>query len=322
MNHKYCVLDIDRIFAEIPLHISKIVYIEATKKCNLYCIHCFNRSNSKEIMPKFSHFMKILSKLEDIYVKEIIISGGEPFIRPDIMAVIGLFSEKYSVKVLTNGTLLTESDIYSLIKKQIKIQITLNGSTQYIDTQIRGTGFTKTVDSIKKIISLGGENLLIVTTALSKCNYKDVENYVDFLVSLGVKNIQFSMVNKRGRAIDNWSDLELSLPEKVTTLQEIESIKKKYIDINIITSGLSRLNNYLESNSERDCEYYTEEVCFNSDESLSICPRMQVFSECKNIEPEYSSLEQLQIRNFKIDYHKCRKCEAYTYCLVGCLDDE
>lgn len=322
MKDKYCRIKGNEVITCMPLDIPKIVYIEVSKKCNLYCNHCFNNSGPNGVVPQFEFFNDIRQKLKDISVKEVIISGGEPFIRSDILEIIQLFSDDYNVKVLTNGTLLKESDIVYLVNKKIKIQITLNGATESIDSRMRGSGYDATVASIKKIIELGGKEFLYITTAISKANYRELEEYTDFLVQLGVINIQFSMVNRRGRAIKNWDNLGLSLPEKVTSLLCIEQMKKKYPNHNFVTSGLNRMNDYLVDEKKNDCEYFTEEICFTADSTLSICPCILIFCECKNIEPTYNGIGILQTNLEKIDYDECRCCEAYSSCLIGCLDNE
>lgn len=120
MKDKYCRIKGNEVITCMPLDIPKIVYIEVSKKCNLYCNHCFNNSGPNGVVPQFEFFNDIRQKLKDISVKEVIISGGEPFIRSDILEIIQLFSDDYNVKVLTNGTLLKESDIVYLVNKKNK----------------------------------------------------------------------------------------------------------------------------------------------------------------------------------------------------------
>ena len=323
MKSRYCTINGNEVVTCMTLNLPKIVYIEVCKKCNLCCCHCFNNSNPNGVLPVFDFFKEIHQQLEKMYVKEVIISGGEPFIRTDILKILGLFSDDYNIKILTNGTMLKETDIAYLIDKRIKIQITLNGATESIDSRMRGSGYEATVASIKRVIELGGKELLYITTAISRYNYMELEDYTNFLVRLGVINIQFSMVNKRGRAIKNWDKLSLSLPQKVTSLLSIEQMKKKYPNHNFVTSGLNRMNDYLVDEKKDDCEYFTEEVCFTADGRLSICPYISIFCECKGIEPFYSNgVEISQTELNRVNYRECKYCEAYSSCLIGCLKNE
>ncbi len=322
MKTRYCLTEKMEAVTCMPLEIPKIIYVEVSRKCNLYCKHCFNYSGPKEPLPDFSYFENIRQQLTDVCIKEVIISGGEPFIRPDILDIVDLFCNDCDVKILTNGTKLKESDIAYLIRRKIKIQITLNGATKEIDVKMRRTGYEETVSAIEKVIELGGRDLLYTTTAISKCNYEDLENYTDFLVKLGVKNIQFSMVKKNGRAIKNWDSLGLSLFENITALQCIAQIKKKYPNHYFVTSGLSRMNSFLVENEENNCEYFTEEICFAADGTISLCPRISIFSECNEIKPTYNGIGISRTELSGINYKKCKDCEAYSNCLVGCLDNE
>lgn len=320
MKNKYCLLCGNTVHTVMPSEIPKIIYVEVTQKCNLQCIHCFNNSGPNHKLPKLVYFESVLRKVEQLNVKEIVLSGGEPFVHPNILEIINMFAEKYSVKILTNGTLLNKPIINYLIRKGIKTQITLNGPTKQIDAQMRGNGFDATVASIQEMVALGGIDLLYITTAISKLNYQSLEEYTKFLKSLGVKNIQFSMVNRRGRAVENWNELELTLPEKITALLEVEKIKQKYSDVNIITSGLSRMNDYLVDDARGDCEYYTEEVCFNVNGDISICPCIQLFCDCTKCNSIYLGQGESMTQFLESNSEKCRTCPVYSSCMAGCLN--
>ena len=90
------------------------VKIEVTPKCNLSCDFCFNvnsfKRNSRELST--NQIFKIIDKIKKEGIKRIRFTGGEPFLRKDIIKIFKYAkSKKLYVKVNTNSTLIKEKDI-------------------------------------------------------------------------------------------------------------------------------------------------------------------------------------------------------------------
>lgn len=64
--------------------------IEITRNCNQKCFYCFNDSGSlhKETELGLSEWKTILSNLHSFGCKSILVTGGEPFMHPDIIKII------------------------------------------------------------------------------------------------------------------------------------------------------------------------------------------------------------------------------------------
>jgi len=92
------------------------VFVEATNRCNLRCIHCYNRSSpshhqglSKEQL--FSFF----DQLDEIGVFQVYLTGGEPFLRKDICALVEyLHNIGMDTGIFTNGTVIDSSHLACL----------------------------------------------------------------------------------------------------------------------------------------------------------------------------------------------------------------
>ena len=68
-----------------PLSASIIV----TNKCNLRCIHCHLSSGTAlENEMTTEEIFRVIDEAKDLGVKRLIISGGEPLVRNDIMSII------------------------------------------------------------------------------------------------------------------------------------------------------------------------------------------------------------------------------------------
>src|SRR5216117_3678054 len=79
--------------------------------CNLECTHCINASGPAEpwlkpIAPEVAR--NAMREADELGVKEIYFTGGEPFLHGEILALLAAALEVAPTTVLTNGTLIDE----------------------------------------------------------------------------------------------------------------------------------------------------------------------------------------------------------------------
>src|SRR3989338_9773238 len=83
--------------------------LSVTQRCNLKCPYCHKEgqiSSEKELSLK--EIENIIKNAKSIGIKKIKITGGEPLVREDIAAVVGII-KKYNfeeISMVTNGFLL------------------------------------------------------------------------------------------------------------------------------------------------------------------------------------------------------------------------
>ena len=86
--YEYDLIQDRKIKKIINNYISKII-LEITNKCNLQCGYCCMDSNlqEKDLITKERYF-DIINKLVFLEPKHIVISGGEPMLRDDIVDIV------------------------------------------------------------------------------------------------------------------------------------------------------------------------------------------------------------------------------------------
>lgn len=89
--------------------------VELTRRCNLTCGYCYHRQeriNDTADLPTTSVF-KIIDKLYDIGILGLCFTGGEPFIREDILDILEHTRSKgfFTCTFLSNGSMLTDQHI-------------------------------------------------------------------------------------------------------------------------------------------------------------------------------------------------------------------
>ncbi len=108
-----------RSTAKLPPHLihfsadkKPVVVWNATRRCNLYCIHCYSESKNREYPGELTteEGFRLIEDVASFGAPTMIFSGGEPLMRPDIFELSAQASRRGLRCVLsTNGTLISEA---------------------------------------------------------------------------------------------------------------------------------------------------------------------------------------------------------------------
>ncbi|MEJ2488407.1 MAG: radical SAM protein, partial [Sulfurovaceae bacterium] len=142
-----------------------------TGKCNLKCIHCFMESPSGKYGElSLKDMKKLIDQFEEANVINVILTGGEPFLRQDIIDIIIFLKEKRIrvEHIFTNGLLVTDKHLKSLKELEVNpcFQISFDGVGSH--DYMRGTkGIeNKVIKSISQIQKAGFH--VIVSTSIDQ----------------------------------------------------------------------------------------------------------------------------------------------------------
>jgi radical SAM protein with 4Fe4S-binding SPASM domain len=119
--------------------------LELTERCNLCCVHCYvnrpagdERARSEE--RSLEEWQGVLDQLARAGVLWLLVTGGEPLLRPDFAAIYLYAKRKgFHVTLFTNGTLLTP-DLADLLAEYPpwEVEITLYGVTAATYERVTG----------------------------------------------------------------------------------------------------------------------------------------------------------------------------------------
>ena len=163
-----------------------------TSKCNSKCNHCFYWKNlNKNVKELTLEEIKKLSK-EFNKIPEMALSGGEPFLREDIVEiyrVININNKPKFFTIPTNGLL--PEKIYNKVKEMLEcnfntvlsINLSLDG-TKDIHDEIRGVrgNYEKVIETYNKLSLLKNDykNLIIkITTTITNKNIKNISKLIE-----------------------------------------------------------------------------------------------------------------------------------------------
>jgi len=113
------------------------VHFELTHRCNLNCVHCYLAPNVSNEEVSLFEVKRILDQVQQMGAMVLTLSGGEIFLRDDLLEIISYAAKSFLVILLTNGTLIT-SDIVRRLKKLdvTQVEISLHGANARTHDQI------------------------------------------------------------------------------------------------------------------------------------------------------------------------------------------
>jgi len=174
--------------------------------CNNNCIFCLNEKRD-DIVSK-EHIFQEIEKCKEGGIDSISFTGGEPAIRKDFFELLG-FANKRGMKIgiHSNGRIFS---YFSFSKKVLEFcpkdyMVSLhahNEGLNYKLTRVKGA-FRQSVDGIKNLIRLNGQNAVLVNVVVNRFNVNHLKDIAEHHISLGVKKVQFSWVRPQGKVIGN-----------------------------------------------------------------------------------------------------------------------
>lgn len=106
-------------------------YLHVTHHCNLNCIGCYSAVDARNARRDLTldELRGIIDALADAGCQHLVISGGEPFLRDDLAAIVAYVRERGidSVDVLTNGTAVTPEKLAAIAPYVGRVSVSFDG---------------------------------------------------------------------------------------------------------------------------------------------------------------------------------------------------
>ncbi|KHD36080.1 radical SAM protein [Clostridium acetobutylicum] len=191
-------------------HVPPFLIASITSKCNLHCKGCYarhvNSCTDEKTVNQFTDedWRRVFYEAKDIGVGFILLLGGEPLMRPNVIKIAGKI-ENILFPIFTNGTMIDEKYIKLFQKYRNLIPIfSIEGNESNTDKR-RGTGIYSEI--IKKM-NEAHENKVIygASITVTKDNIEEVtsEEFLDKLYSRGCKSViyvEYVPVNEKEKKI-------------------------------------------------------------------------------------------------------------------------
>jgi len=200
------MITIDPVYSVCKFNVKKPKIIwEITNACNYTCNYCVFSSTSELPRGELS-FLEILKTLQDIsqagfsYIK---FTGGEPFLRPDIIPVLKEAKKLgFDFDISTNASLITEQTALEIAQLSPNfVHVSLDGSCAEEHESVRGKNtFFPTLKGLE-FLSKQGVNLRAGCVIHSK-NQNSLQNIIELAHEKGAKELVFSLLEPAGRLLE------------------------------------------------------------------------------------------------------------------------
>lgn len=163
------------------------VVISVTERCNLACEGCWAAEYDKRDDLPYSLLERVIKELAEMRANFITFTGGEPFMRKDIIDLMAAHPEAV-FQIYTNGTLVTEqlADKLQELGNAIPL-LSINGFEKANDS-IRGKGNFQTVVRAMELLKDRGVLFGVSLTATSRNLDSMLDpDFYDFLIEKGAK---------------------------------------------------------------------------------------------------------------------------------------
>ena len=158
--------------------------------CNLACSYCCARSGPRVERRSLSlpDHRRLIDEAAAWGIEEVFLTGGEPFLLPDIAERIRISASRIPTTVLTNAMLFHGSRLAaleSMVGVPVKFQVSLDGPAAPYHDVIRGKGsWLKAVAGIQRLVGLGFR--VAVSTTETACNRGTGDETRAFVAGLGI----------------------------------------------------------------------------------------------------------------------------------------
>ncbi len=186
-----------------------VVIWNLIRRCNLTCKHCYSISADTDFPGELStaEIYKVMDDLKDFHVPVLILSGGEPLMRPDIFDISRRAKEMgFYVGLSTNGTLIDESNIKRIAEIGYDyVGISIDGLRETHDRFRRLEG---AYDASMKAIRLCHQKGIKVGMrfTMTQDNAVELPELLNLMEAEGIDKFYLSHLNYAGRGNINRKD--------------------------------------------------------------------------------------------------------------------
>lgn len=172
-------------------------YLHVTHHCNLNCIGCYSAVDARNARRDLTldELRVIIDALADAGCQHVVISGGEPFLRDDLPAIVAYVRERGidSVDVLTNGTAVTPEKLAAIAPYVGRVSVSFDGPNAETAPVIRREPLFERLVAAVEMIREAGIAPHIIPTAHAG-NIDALGEYVALADSLGA-TMNFSLLS-------------------------------------------------------------------------------------------------------------------------------
>lgn len=183
---------------------------ELTHRCPLQCVYCSNPVQllgaARELGTE--DWRRVLREAEAMGVLQVLYTGGEPLLRPDLSVLLraGRALDLYQT-LITSGVGLSERRLHDLLGAGLDaVQLSLQSLDDATARRICGGDFLKRKHEAAALIRASGTPL-VLNAVLHRLNLGEVGNILQFALDAGAERLELANSQYYGWALENRAHL-------------------------------------------------------------------------------------------------------------------
>ena len=324
-------LDIDRALyrSTRESHPLEQLFWECTLRCNLACRHCGSDCKAVAQVPDMPRedFLRVLDSVNERCEPHsvfVIVTGGEPLMRPDLEACgRGIYEKGFAWGMVTNGFALTAERLRRLREAGLgSATVSLDGLQESHDWMRGRPGSFERASAAVRMLAAERDFVFDVVTCVNRRNYDELSRIKEMLIGWGVPSWRIFTVFPMGRAAHD-PELQLSNGQFRGVLDFIKATRKEgRIHASYGCEGF--LGNY--EGEVRDHFYHCEAgitaASVLADGSISACASIRADYHQGNIyQDDFMDVWERGFRPYRdrewMRSGECADCKYFKYCLGG-----
>ena len=251
------------------------VSLEILQKCLNNCLHCSSNScHNSEAILRLDTIKQIIDDIICLGAKRLCLSGGEPFLHPDIVEIVEYASQKGLILDIYSSGIVGEHNLEKSISKEMLWKCKKRGLNRIMFN-------VQAADSVvyDAIMNTKGKYDLLIQSITNakecqidteihfvpmKQNFNQIASVIELAEQLNVCCVSFLRLVPHGRAKDNKEKIMLSDDELRSIQKELYCIKEtgKKVRIGLPLSY---------ANVETECHAVREKLYIKFDGSVYGC---------------------------------------------------
>lgn len=299
------------------------LWLYTNTDCNLSCSHCLLPEHGTH--PPLEHLLDRIDQALPLGATTIFLTGGEPFVRPDLASLIAATAPRAKTVVLSNGTLVDAERLRELDslgatgwKQNVSFQVSLDGDRQVHD-RIRGAGtFDRATAGIRNLIAWGRPPA--IAAAVTRENIDSVERVVSLIAAMGLKVLHLFLPHQTGRLVAD----PRGVPDPSELLDAIRRCRDVAASENVLIDNdaafVARVRN--PGRRFRSCHGGHEMLAVGADGHVYPCPSLVGTGSIgctSGLEDAFDNPRLAPFRDCGVDRRDgCDRCPVRFLCGGGC----
>lgn len=322
------------------------VFLNLTQQCNMRCVYCCAEAVRPGQSPHpelgDEEVLALVEHLAAAKVFRYVLTGGEVFLRRELLFRVLERLQGFSVTLLTNATLVTEKDAGRLagFKPGLQVAVSIDAPDEESNARTRGRGFlARTLRGARRLQAAGITPS--INCVVTRANHRLVPELVEMLKVQGFRKLLIIPLQPVGHARTALSTLVLDREERQAFTRAVVELAAHEEGLEVVAAedrkwlGLPQAAARLRVQGEEEpgpamllgCSAGVEQCNITADGWITPCNAMMAY-RCGNVREndfltlwrESSELQALRrLRQTPVTaVAECASCEHRIVCRGGC----